>query len=117
MSELIKMHIEGKEDPNAFIIEKERIFNIIKGWGKPFFYYDSNKNRIECDTREKQEQLFEYIKRDSVTVHQCTYPAWYFLGKVKDYRKIWITIIDNDEDVYWIGDPTFPEPIEYNGSF
>ena len=114
MSELIKMLLDGKENPNIFIIEKERIFDIIRGWGKPFFYYDSNKNRIECDTQKKIEELFEYIKRDSVTAYQCTYPAWYFIGKVKDCHKICITIIDDDEDVFWVGDPTIPEPIEYN---
>ena len=114
MSELIKMHIEGKENPNAFIIEKERIFNIIKGWGKPFFYYDSNKNRFECDTQEKIEQLFEYIKKDSVTVYQCTFPAWYFIGRVKDWKNIWITVVENDEDIFWIGERTLLESIEYN---
>lgn len=117
MSELLNTMIRCDEKPENFIIEKEKLFNLINSWGQSFFYYDNNKNRIKCDAEEKREKLFEYIKQDSVAVYQCTFPAWYYIGKVDDWRKVCITVVENNEDIYWIADPTLPEPIEYKDNF
>ena len=115
MSEVIDFYIKCEMLPvAAWAFDKEWLLNFIKSWNsKPFVYYDNNKNKIECNTPEHLEYLIEYIKKDSVVAYNCGIAANYALGELAANHEIFVTLVENNEDVYWIEDPTAPKPIPY----
>lgn len=107
MSKVIDYIVENDLLPlpiEDWAFDKEWLFDYIKSWnGIPFAYYDSNKNRIECDTPQKQAELLDYINKDSVMALNCGFFAAKVLGVKND---IFTLLIENDEDIFWIVDPT-----------
>lgn len=107
MSKVIDYIVENDLLPlpiENWAFDKEYLFDEIKSWnGIPFAYYDRNKNRIECDTPQKQAKLLEYIAKDSVMALNCGFFAARVLG-VKD--EILTILVENNEDIYWVVDPT-----------
>ena len=107
MSKVVDYIVENDLLPQPienWAFDKEWLFNEMKSWdGKPFAYYDSNKNKIECDTPQKLESLFNYIKRDSVMALNCGFFAARVLG-IKD--EIIILLVEDNEDMFWIAGPT-----------
>lgn len=107
MSKVIDYIVENDLLPlpvENWTFDKEWLFNEMKSWdGKPFAYYDSSKNKIECDTPQKQAELLEYIGRDSVMALNCGFFAARVLG-IKD--EIIILLVEDNEDIYWVIDPT-----------
>lgn len=114
MSKVVDYIIENELLPipvESWEFNKEWLINYMKSWnGKPFAYYDKNKNKTECNTQQKLTELFEYISRGTVTALNCGFFAARVLGVEDD---ILVLLVENNEDVFFISNPTAPETIPY----